>query len=365
MAAEFSRREVEPHLEEIERECRMPEGLMKRFATTGLLGICMPEEYGGSALSYQTFILAMEEVGRISPALVCSAVTTMAGLNIVLEYGSKAQQEQYLEAGIAGDIVTSMAFTEAGTGSDPKQLTTTAREENGRIVLNGVKRFITNAAYPGPMVVYAKDSDSGACSAYVIDKFCEGYSLSSPWTKIGILGSPVYDVFLDNVSIPPKNLLGEKGKGFEVLLMESARGKLGHAAAALGIIAEARNKAIRYAKEKLHRGKSISKFQTIQLKTTKLCEHYESARWMLYRAAAMADEEKQTEDFRAYAAMVKGYISDLAPECAMLAMNILGPYGAMQEYGVERLLRDAAIQPHIEVVSDVQRLIYAGNIYRE
>jgi alkylation response protein AidB-like acyl-CoA dehydrogenase len=254
-----------------------------------------------------------------------------------------------------------MAFTEAGTGSDPKQLTTTSTEQGDSIVLNGVKRFISNASYAGPMVIYAKDAETGLCSAYIIDKFCEGYSLSTPWEKVGIQASPIYDVFLDNILIPKTNLLGKAGEGYKVLLRESARGKLGHAAAALGIIASVNEKAIRYAKEKMHRGRPISKFQTIQLKIAQISAKYESAKWMLYHAASLVDDPAvNAAEFQARSALVKGYISDLAPECALLAMNVMGAYGTTNEYHVERLLRDALIQPHIEVVSDVQRLIYAG-----
>lgn len=365
LVKEFAENEIESRIDDIEEHNKLPEGLFGQLGELGIIGVSMPERYGGSAEPYLTFILEMEEIGKHSPGLACALITTMAGMNIILEHGSEEQKEKYLEKCITGQLAASMAFTEAGTGSDPRQLTTTATEENGRIVLNGVKRFITNASYPGPMVVYAKDTDTGECSAYMIDKFCEGYSLSTPWEKVGLLGSPVYDVFLDHVVIPKENLLGTKGSGYGVLLLESARGKLGHAASALGIIGAAKEKAVRYAKEKLHRGKPITKFQSIQLKIAAICQKYESAKWMLYRAAALADEPEESMDFKAYAALVKGYISDLAPECTLMAMNVMGAYGTMKEYSVERHMRDALIQPHIEVVSDVQRIIYAADILRQ
>lgn len=177
-----------------------------------------------------------------------------------------------------------------------------------------MKRFITNAAFRGPQVIFAKDTDTGLCSAYIIDKFCEGYSISTPWEKVGTKGSPVFDVFLDNVRIPKTNLLGEKGQGFAILLSESSVGKMSHGAACLGIMETCRDLAIKYAKEKMHRGQPITKFQAIQLKIAKICEKTESVKWMLYRCAQLADESTQSEEFQAYAAMMKAYASDTAPE---------------------------------------------------
>lgn len=235
-----------------------------------------------------------------------SITTTLAGLEIIRKHGTPEQKQAYLEAGIRGDVVAGMAFTEAGTGSDPKQLTTTATEDGDFIVLNGVKRFITNAAFRGPQVIFAKDTDTGLCSAYIIDKFCEGYSISTPWEKVGTKGSPVFDVFLDNVRIPKTNLLGEKGQGFAILLSESSVGKMSHGAACLGIMETCRDLAIKYAKEKMHRGQPITKFQAIQLKIAKICEKTESVKWMLYRCAQLADESTQSEEFQAYAGHDEG-----------------------------------------------------------
>lgn len=359
---EFARHELAPHIDEMQEKDCLPEGFFQKAGEAGVIGIAMPEEYGGLGLSHETLMAALVEIGKVAPGPVISITTTLAGLEIIRKHGTQEQKDKYLEAGIAGSLVAGMAFTEAGTGSDPKQLTVTAAEEGDFIVLNGVKRFITNSAFPGPLVVYAKDSGTGMCSAYIIDKFCEGYSLSTPWEKIGTKGSPVYDVFLDNVRIPKENLLGEKGSGFEILLSESSVGKMSHGAACLGIMEACRELAIKYAKEKLHRGAPITKFQAIQLKIAKICERTESVKWMLYHCAQLADESTQSPAFQAYAAMMKAYASDTAVEVAIMAMNCMGAYGPMREYNVERFVRDAVMEPHVEVVSDVQRVI-AANYY--
>lgn len=362
---EFARRELAPYVDRLQENDCLPDGFFQKAGKVGIIGLSMPEEYGGLGQSHETLMAALTEIGKVAPGPVISITTTLAGLEIIRKHGTPEQKQAYLEAGIRGDVVAGMAFTEAGTGSDPKQLTTTATEDGDFIVLNGVKRFITNAAFRGPQVIFAKDTDTGLCSAYIIDKFCEGYSISTPWEKVGTKGSPVFDVFLDNVRIPKTNLLGEKGQGFAILLSESSVGKMSHGAACLGIMETCRDLAIKYAREKMHRGQPITKFQAIQLKIAKICEKTESVKWMLYRCAQLADESTQSEEFQAYAAMMKAYASDTAPEVALLAMNVMGAYAPMKEYSVERFLRDAVMEPHVEVVSDVQRIIAANYYIRQ
>lgn len=362
---EFAQKELAPYIDDLQEHDRLPENFFQKAGECGIIGLSMPEEYGGLGLSHETLMAALTEIGKVAPGPVISITTTLAGLEIIRKHGTTEQKEKYLAAGIAGELVAGMAFTEAGTGSDPKQLITTATIDGDTVILNGVKRFITNAAFHGPQVIFAKDTDTGLCSAYIIDKFCEGYSLSTPWEKVGTKGSPVFDIFLDNVRIPSTNLLGKKGEGFNILLSESSVGKMSHGAACLGIMEACKELAIKYAIEKLHRGKPITKFQAIQLKIAKICERTESVKWMLYRCAQLADESTESEEFKAYAAMMKAYASDTAPEVALMAMNIMGAYGPMKEYSVERFLRDAVMEPHVEVVSDVQRIIASNYFIRQ
>ena len=359
---EFVQKEIAPYVDDIQTNDRPPEGLFLKAGEAGILGIAMPEEFGGLGQSYETLTAAFEEIAKVAPGSVISFSTTLAGINIIRHYGTQEQKDKYMAPAIAGEIVTSMAFTEAESGSDPKQLVTTATQEGDEIVLNGMKRFITNASYPGPMIIYAKDSDTGLLSAYIIDKFCEGYSLSTAWDKIGTKGSPVYDVFLDNVRIPLSNRVGEKGDGFTILLSESAVGKLAHAACCLGMMEACRDIAIRYASEKMHRGKPITKFQAIQLKIAHICELTESVRWMTYYCSHLADLDQEDPEFKAYCSLTKARAADTVVDVAFSAMNCMGAYGPMKEYNAERFLRDASMEAHVEVVSDVQRVI-AANYY--
>lgn len=360
VAEEFARRELAPHIDEMEEKDCLPAGFFKRAGQMGITGIAFSEEYGGAGQSHVTLMAAFAKIAEVSPGPVISLTTTLAGMEIINKNGTPEQKAKYLRACVDGDMVAGMAFTEPGTGSDPKQLTLTATEDGDDILLNGVKRFITNAAYPGPLIVYAKDADTGRCSAYIVDKLCEGYSLSTAWEKVGFRGSPIYDVFLDNVRIPKSNLVGEKGTGFAILLSESSVGKMSHGAAILGICEASKNLAIKYAKEKLHRGQPITKFQAIQLKIARICEKTESVKWMLYRCAELADKSTESEEFKAYAALMKAYMADTVPEVGMMAMNVMGAYAPMKEYGIERYMRDAITEPQVEVVSDVQRVIAAA-----
>lgn len=357
----FCERELVPHMEYVDANDHLPgnEAFFKKVGDAGILGISFSEEYGGSGQSGETQVLVYEELSKVCPGLAIAVATSLVGMGIILKHGTQEQKDKYLPACVAGELVSGMAFTEPGTGSDPKQLTTTATEEEDCFVLNGVKRFITNASYPGPCIIYAKDADDGACSAYIIDKFCPGYSLSSAWEKIGFNGSPVYDVFLEDVRIPKENRLGGKGDGFALLLSESAVGKMMHGAVSLGIMESCQHLAIKYAKEKLHRGKPITKFPAIQMKIADICMYTESLRYMTYRCGQLSDIDTSTEQFKSYAAMVKTYAAENVPKVALMAMNIMGAYGPMREYQVERFMRDALVEPHIEVVSDIQRRITA------
>ena len=360
-AKAFIDAELKPYIEEIDETDHLPGGeqFLKKAGDAGIIGLAFPEEYGGSAMGVETIMSVYEEFAKVVPGAAIAIATSLAGMEIIRKHGSQEQKDKYLPPCVTGDLVSGMGFTEPGTGSDPKQLETTARDEGDYYVLNGVKRFMTNAAYPGPMIIYAKDADDGRCSAYIVDKFCEGYSLSSKWDKIGFNGSPVYDIFLDDVKVPKSNRVGAKGYGFNILLSESAVGKMVHGAISLGIMETSRDLAIRYAKEKLHRDKPITKFPSIQMKIADICMYTESIRWMTYKCAHLADIDTMSEEFKAYAAMLKTYAADTMPMVVLKCMNILGAYGPMKEYHVERYMRDALMEPHIEVVSDVQRLITA------
>lgn len=364
-AREFAVNVVMPISRKIEEDDKIPPVVWDGMAELGFLGLPFEEKLGGGEAGYENYVLVQEQISRISSGVGTALSVHIMGSDVIVLFGTREQQERYLPQMCRGELKPSFAFTEPGTGSDPKQLVTTAARDGDFVVINGTKRFITNAAYEGPMVVFCKDADTGGFSAYIIDKFCEGYSLSKPWEKIGSHGSPIFDVYFKDVRIPASNLLGQPGKGFDILLLGIAFGKIGTSSIALGGILAAYEEALKYAKEKIHRGSPIAKFQAIQLKIGHLAAKYNSTRWMCYRLGTLANEilAKNTYNaaqFQAEAALVKSYASDTAVEAAKLSMDVHASYGLTKDYPIERIYRDAIIAPQIEGVSDMQRIIWAN-----
>lgn len=365
-ARDYAQNYLAPRVEEIETAEHFPQELFAVMADMGFLGVSFPEAYGGVDLGYLANSIAIEEISKVS----CSAGTVLTVTQLPLEafhlYATEEQKRRYLLPGLRGEWMGSFAFTEAGTGSDPKQLTTIATKTGpDTYQISGVKRFISNAAYEGPMVVFAKEAETQACTAFIIDKFCQGYSLSTPWEKVGLEGSRIYDVFLDGVTVTQADILGEHGQGFDILIGATAYGKLAFSAVFTGAMGGACGLAVKYAKEKLHRGKPIGKFPTIQTKIAQIAANTLSAQLMLYKASEDADTIR--EDIRKLqcsTALLKGYVADLAVETNVMALNVLASYGVTKEYQVERFLRDSLIAPNIEGAADIQRLIAGSYLLR-
>lgn len=366
-ARDFANNIIMPRVKQIEDEDKIPKEVWAGLADLGFLGLPFEEEFGGGEAGYENYVLVQEQISRVSSGVGTAFSVHMMASDVIALFGTPEQKQRYLPSMCRGELVPSFAFTEPGTGSDPKQLTTTATMDGDFVIINGVKRFISNAAYEGPMVVFCKDADTGGFSAYIVDKCCAGYSLSKSWDKIGGHGSPIFDVYFKDVRVPSSNLLGEAGKGFDILLLGIAFGKVGTSTIALGGILAAYEAAVKYAKEKLHRGQPIAKFQAIQLKIGHLASKYYSTCWMCYRLGALASEIMSNKintvsQFPAEAALVKAYASDTAVEAARLAMDVHASYGLTKDYPVERIYRDTIIAPQIEGVSDMQRIIFASSV---
>jgi len=362
MARDFAQQNIAPLAEQIDRENQVPGEIFQGLAELDLFGMPYPEAYGGAGAGYETYVLAMEQIARVSsgPAMAISA--HCLGLASISNYGTEEQKQKYMIPACRGEHITSFAFTEPGTGSDPKQITSTAVLEGDHYVINGTKRFITNANYPGTLVVFVKDSQSGKPTAFLIDKFCAGYSVSEPWHKVGWHGGVLSDIYLQNVQVPRENVLGELGNGYPVLQYGIAFGKIGMNAVALGTTLAALEESVKYAKEKTHRGEPIAKFQAIQLKIADIAIKYETSRWLAYRLGVLANNPKSPADFAREAALSKVVVAENAVAAARLAVDIHGSYGLMEDYQVSRLYRDAIMGPQVEGVIDMQKLIVAGSI---
>lgn len=365
LAQDIAERTIAPLSEEIDKTHTTPIEVFKEIADAGFLAIPFPEEYGGLELGNIALMCAIEEIAKKSPSVAVSTLVCISFLEAIKNYGTEEQKQKYLPAGIAGEFRGSLAFTEPGTGSDPKQITTTAKKDGDYFILNGTKRFITNATYEGPILLFARDNETNNVTAFVFDKLGEGYSTSSAWETIGMHGSGIYDVFLDNVRVHKSCILGEQGNGFPILLGTVAHSKVALCATFVGTMAASYELAVRYAKEKLHRDKPIGeKFQAIQIKLAKIAGMVQSARLLTLNLAEKSDDRSDLDYMKAWVGMTKAYVSDLSVECNLNCMNVLGAYGVCDEYKVERFLRDSLIAPHIEGVSDLQRVIAGGYIMK-
>ncbi|MDR1508191.1 MAG: acyl-CoA dehydrogenase family protein [Synergistaceae bacterium] len=361
-AREIATKEVSKYVEEIERTRSVPEALMETIAAAGILGIPFAEYLGGVDAGYIAMSCAYEEIAKVCPSVSVSLLVCVSFLESVKNYGTEEQIEKFVPDGIRGKFRGSLAFTEPGTGSDPKQIITTAKKEGDYYVINGTKRFITNAVYNGPILLFARDSETQNITAFVFDKLGEGYSTSTPWDVVGMRGSAIYDVFLDNVRVHKSCILGKPGEGFPILLGTVAHSKVALCATFVGTMAASYELAVKYAKEKMHRDKPISKFPSVQLKIAQIAAKLESARLLTLKLSEESDDRSNIERVKAWVGMVKAYVSDISVETNMLAMNVLGAYGVTEEYKVESFLRDSLIAPHIEGVSDLQRVIAGSYI---
>jgi len=363
MARQAMSGKIAQQAEQIEEEGKVSDELFGIIADAGLLGVCLPEEYGGIDAGHVAMAAAMEEMGKVSGGVASTVLVSISFLESVKNYGTEEQKQKYIPAGIAGEFRGAFAFTEPDTGSDPKQIKTIAKKEGEYYILNGVKRFITNPQYNGPIIIFAKDEGTtNSITAFLVDKGCEGYSLSTAWELVCVHGSQVYDVFLDNVKVHESCILGKHGDGFEILQGTVAHSKVLICANYVGVMATAYEAAVRYAKEKTHRGASIAKFQAIQLKIAQIAGRLQACRLMTMNLAEESDDHEKINRLKAWVGMTKAFVGDETVQVCLLCMNVLGPYGLAKEYQVERNMRDALLMPHVEGVSDMQRVIAASYI---
>jgi len=381
LAAQFAQDVLQPRIDEIEEgvdvqvkdgtmQRQLPQDIYQQMAECGFMGISFPEEYDGMGMGHLEQAIVIKEISRVSPSVGKALDVYILGLEALDLYGSHEQKEKWLAPCCRGEQTVSFAFTEPDTGSDPKMLKTRLEKQaDGTYKVNGVKRFISNAGYDGPAVLFGllKDEESGKdlVTGFVVEKFCQGYSVSSPWEKVGYRGSHVWDIFLDDVVITDENILGKPGDGFTQLLGTTAYGKLGFTAVFTGTALGAADIALKYCQEKLHRGKPITKFPTTQLRLSTMLTYAHTAELLLLEAADFCDKHhfepddiETMREVQAHTAQCKGYAAETATKVATMAVNAMGAYGVCDEYQAERFYRDAAIAPNIEGSGDIQYLIH-------
>jgi butyryl-CoA dehydrogenase len=362
---EFCQKYVEPAADEIDRQARFPEEIVKKLAEQDWLGIPFPEEYGGAGSDYLSYTIVVEELSRAcaTTGFTLECHTSLACYPL-FKFGTEEQKKKYLVPLCKGQILGSFALTEPGAGTDAGAASTTAVLDGNDYVLNGSKIFISNAPVAGVLIIFAmtdKSKGTKGISAFIVPGKTPGLTIGKHLEKMGIRGSLTAEVFLKDCRIPRENLLGQEGQGFRIAMMTLDGGRIGIAAQALGIAQAALDESVRYSKERVQFGKPISTFQAIQWMIADMATAVEASRFLTYHAAWCYD---QGLPYSKEAAMAKLFASETAVYQTNRAVQIHGGIGYIKGHKVERLYRDAKITEIYEGTSEVMRMVISGNVLR-
>ncbi len=336
---------------------------VKRLSELGLMGVTVPEEYGGAGMDSLAYVIVIEELSRACASTgVITAVQNSLGEYPVMAFGTEEQKKKWLPLMASGEKIAAYALTEPNSGSDAASMKTTCRLEGDHWILDGQKNWITNSTAAEIFIVYAtKDpamGHKGVC-CFIVEKDTPGFTIGKHEETMGVRASGTCPLTFDNVKIPKENLLGEEGKGFNIAMAALDTGRVGIAAQAVGIAQAAYDEALKYSKEREQFKRPISQFQLVQEMLVNMAIGVESARLMMYRSALKRDSGQR---FTKEASMAKLYASQVAVQNALDAMQVHGGYGYSKEYPVERFLRDAKVTQIYEGTSEVQKLVIARQL---
>ena len=364
----LARDRVAPRAAEIDASHAFPWDIVELFREQGVFGLFFEEEHGGTGTGTLLSLVAIEEVSKVcATSGLILAVQELGSLGLKLA-GSDEQRARWLPRLASGEVLTAYALTEAGSGSDSAAMRTTARRDGDAYVLDGTKRFITNAGVAGLYTVFAKtDPEAGhsGISAFLVEADTPGFEVSRLEPKMGIAGSTTGEILFEGCRVPAANLLGEEGGGFKLAMRILDRSRPGVAAQALGIAQGATDYALEYARTRETMGKPIAEHQLIAAKLADMETMCEAARGLLYRFGRMADEAVDDAELTKASAMAKLLCGDVAMQVTTEAVQVLGGYGYVKEYPVERFMRDAKITQIYEGTQEVQRLVIAREMLRE
>ncbi|MDG5787356.1 acyl-CoA dehydrogenase [Evansella sp. AB-P1] len=368
MVRDFAENEVEPTAAERDEWERFDREIFNQMAELGLTGIPWPEKYGGIGGDYLSYVIAVEELSRVcaSTGVTLSAHISLAGWPIYT-YGTEEQKERFLKPMAEGTKLGAYGLTESGSGSDAANMRTTAVKDGDDYILNGSKIFITNAGEADIYVVFAlTDPDTEkkhkGCSAFIVEKGTEGFSMGKKESKLGIRSSPTLEIIFDQCRVPKENLLGNEGDGFKIAMKTLDGGRNGIAAQAVGIAQGALDASVRYAKERKQFGKAIGAQQGIAFKLADMATKVEASRLLTYQAAW---RESKGFSYGKESAMSKLFAGDSAMEVTTEAVQVFGGYGYTKEYPVERYMRDAKITQIYEGTNEIQRLVISKMLLQD
>jgi alkylation response protein AidB-like acyl-CoA dehydrogenase len=351
---EFADREIRPLVREMDQHAKIPPTLLPRLFDLGVMGIEVPEAYGGAGATFFHSVLAVEALSRVDPSIgVLVDVQNTLVINALLRWGSEAQKSAYLPK-LASGTVGAYALSEAGSGSDAFAMASRAASRGDGFVLNGRKLWITNANEASLFIVFANvNPEAGyrGITAFLVERGFKGFTVGKKEDKLGIRASSTCELLLEDCHVPSGNVLGEVGKGYKVAIETLNEGRIGIGAQMVGLAQGALDATIHYIKERKQFGKPIADFQAVQFQIARAATEVEAARLMVYNAARLRDAG---QPFLKEAAMCKLFSSEVAEHVSSLAVNLFGGYGFVKDYPVEKFFRDAKIGQIYEGTSNLQ-----------
>jgi alkylation response protein AidB-like acyl-CoA dehydrogenase len=363
---EFAAREIVPVAHELDEKEEFPRATLHKMAELGLLGLLVPEQYGGAAVSTLDYVLAMEEISWADAShSVVMSVNNSLVCEPIVRFGAEAQKQRYLPALASGEFVGAYCLSEPTSGSDASNMSTMAARDGDRYILNGTKSWITNGGESGVYLVYAVTNPdvprARGITAFLVPDGTPGLRFGAKEKKLGIRASSTTQVFFEDCRVPASAVLGVVDEGFKIAMATLDGGRIGIGSQALGIAQRALDESLRYSKEREAFGHAIADFQGLQWRMADMATRIESARLLIYRAARMKDAGTP---FSKQASMAKLFASETAMFCAHAAVQMFGGYGFVREYPVEKLFRDAKITEIYEGTSEIQRLVISRHLLR-
>ncbi len=367
LAHDFAREEIAPHSDAWDRDAIFDRGTINRLGELGFLGMLIPEQWGGLGLDTCTYVVALEEIAAVDASVaVAMSVHNSLPTQMILRWGTDAQRERYLRPMARGELLGAFALTEPDAGSDAASLRTQAVRDGDCWVLTGTKAWVTSGSDADVILAMARtdrpDDRRGprGISAFIITPDMPGFTVGKKEDKMGLRASPTVQLLFENLRVPATNMLGAEGSGFVYAMQSLDNGRLGIAAQSVGIARAALEVATAYAAERRQFGKPLKEFQAIQFKLADMATRVTAARALLYAAAAARD---RGESITQFSSMSKLLASETAMWVTTQAIQILGGYGYVRDYPVERLFRDAKVTEIYEGTSEIQRIVIARELY--
>ena len=365
MAREFAEKEIKREAAENDKNHRFPQELIKKIGELGLMGVAIPEKYGGSGLDALAYAVAMEEIARgcAGTSVIMSVNNSLVG-EPLLKYGTEEQKQKYLKPVASGKKIGCFMLSEPQAGSDATNQQTKAEDKGAYFLLNGTKNFVTNGPQAEFGLVFAvtdRAAGSKGVSTFIVEKDFPGYRIGKSDEKLGILCSGTSQIHFDNCRVPKENLMGSTGLGLKIAFSTLDCGRIGIAAQALGIAQAAMEASIAYAKERKAFGKPIGDYQAIQWMLSDMATKIDASRLLTHKAASLKDQGKP---FSVAAAQAKLFASETAVHTTTDAIQIFGGYGYMKDYPVEKYFRDAKITQIYEGTSEIQRIVIARSLLK-